>query len=181
MKDEKKDLTFHSRCLKFEKKVEFTSSMSLIFSRACEYGLQAMLYIATKRTNERVMAREIAEALQIPVHYLAKILEDLSHGGLLISHKGAGGGFALGKPATKISLLDIVNIIDGPEFIDTCALGFPGCSELNPCPAHPAWKKIKAEIIESVLSKKIAYLSPDIPKKIRSLQPKGRKQLHGSL
>ena len=144
--------------------------MSLIFSRACEYGLQAMLYLATKPPEDRVMTREIAKVLRIPVHYLAKILEDLSRGGLLESYKGAGGGFALAKPPTKVSLLDVVEVLDGSEFMNSCALGFPGCSEEHPCPAHPAWKRIKKQIADSILGKSIAELSPDLHHKVRSLR-----------
>jgi len=129
-----------------------------------------MLYVATKSQAERVMTREIAEVLRIPVHYLAKILEDLSRDGLLVSYKGVGGGFALGKPATKITLLNIVQVLDGSEFMENCALGFPGCSEEHPCPAHPAWKQVKKEIIDSILSQSIADLSPNVHDKIRSLR-----------
>lgn len=118
------------------------------------------------------MTREMAEVLRIPIHYLAKILEDLSRGGLLVSYKGIGGGFALGKPAKRISLLDVVEVLDGSEFMDNCALGFPGCSEAHPCPAHPSWKRIKKDIVNSILTKSLAELSPDVPQKIRSLRRK---------
>jgi len=137
-----------------------------------------MLYVATKGQTERVMTREIAEALRIPHHYLAKILEDLSQSGLLLSSKGVGGGFALGRPATKISLLDIIEVLDGSEFLENCALGFPGCSEEHPCPAHPAWKLVKKQITDSILRKSIAELSPDLHHKVRSLRkPRGTSSI----
>lgn len=138
--------------------------MSLIFSRQCEYALQAVLYIALKPEGQMSSIKEMTRKLHIPYHFLAKILQDLSRKGLLTSLKGPTGGFALGMPAKDITLFHIVEAIDGADFTSKCVLGFPECSGKNPCAVHEHWADLRDGIYKMLVSKHIANMAKDMKK-----------------
>ncbi len=143
--------------------------MSIIFSKGCEYGLQAVLYISTLERDRRILIKEVAEKLQIPVHFLAKILQQLSQKGILKSYKGSKGGFVLGRSPEEIRLIDIVNALDGMSIFTECILGFPGCSTEHPCPVHDKWGKIRTEAYEMLADETIADVKEKSKSKIASL------------
>lgn len=126
--------------------------MSIIFSRRCEYALQAVLYLALKPSEERTSIKELTRHINMPSPFLAKILQDLTHKGLLLSFKGPRGGFKLAKPAREITVFQIVEAIDGLALTHGCVLGFDECSTDNPCSMHNDWKTIR-ERIQSMLGK----------------------------
>jgi len=107
------------------------------------------------------LIKEIADSLDIPVHFLAKILQNLSKSGILVSHKGPNGGFALAKPASEISLMQVVTAIDGWDFVTKCVVGFPECSDDNPCPLHHYWGKIRTEIQKMLMNESIAEIAKE--------------------
>lgn len=117
--------------------------MTVIFSKKCEYGLQAVLYLAAKGIGEIVSAEEIAKKLNIPKEFVSKILQDLTESGLVGSKKGKSGGFSLAKEPNRIRLIDIVAAIDGLSIFNSCVLGFPHCSPDNPCPLHEKWGPLR--------------------------------------
>jgi Rrf2 family transcriptional regulator, iron-sulfur cluster assembly transcription factor len=142
--------------------------MASLFSRACEYGLQATLLIASKE-GRRVGIREAAAELAIPPHFLAKILQSLSEQGVLASYKGMRGGYTLGRDAGSIRLLDVVAAIDGLGFFTTCIIGFPGCDSDRPCPVHERWGGMREAIHEMLSEDSISDLLPLARTKILSL------------
>ncbi|MFZ1729226.1 MAG: Rrf2 family transcriptional regulator [Bacteroidota bacterium] len=142
--------------------------MSLIFSKACEYGIQATLYIATQ-PERRVGIKEIASELSIPVHFLAKILQSLSEKGVLTSFKGVHGGFTLQRSPEQIHLIDVVEAIDGLAFFERCVLGFPGCGTGKPCPVHDRWGEVRDTIREMLSSDSLADVLPISREKIANL------------
>ncbi len=120
--------------------------MSVFFSRQCEYALQAVMYIALKPGDEMTSIRELAKTLEIPYHFLAKILQDLTRKGLLASLKGSAGGYMLAMPKETITAFQIVDAIDGSSFTTNCLMGFPACSDEFPCAAHTSWKQVREEL-----------------------------------
>lgn len=127
--------------------------MSLIFSKSCEYALQASLYLAQHTNGEFALLRDISDALNIPHHFLSKVLQILARSDMVVSSKGVNGGFALSTDPKDIRLIEIVRAVDGDKFLEECVLGFPGCGDKNPCPVHVQWKRAR-EIILSMLKKK---------------------------
>jgi Rrf2 family transcriptional regulator, iron-sulfur cluster assembly transcription factor len=138
--------------------------MSLIFSRQCEYALQAVLYLALKPEGEMTSIKELTQKLSIPYHFLAKILQDLTRKGLLISLKGPLGGFALGMPAQNITLFHIVDAVDGVTFTQECILGFPECSGKHPCAVHDRWAEVRESIYSMLVGKDVAQLAAEMKK-----------------
>lgn len=135
----------------------------MILSQACKYGLQAVLYLA-EHGSEPILRKEIAEKLDIPPFFLAKILQDLSRRGLLLSYKGRGGGFTLARPAGNIRLIDVVEAIEGTGFSDECVLGLPDCSDESACAVHAKWKLAKAEILSMLGEKSVKELVSEVPR-----------------
>lgn len=111
----------------------------MLLSKSCEYGVRAALYLALKGDHENVPIREISDKLNISFHFLTKILQTLTHEGLIASHKGPKGGVALGRPADDITLIELVVAIDSNKVFTQCVLGLPGCGEKKPCPLHEKW------------------------------------------
>jgi len=117
--------------------------MTVIFSKKCEYGLQAVLYLATLDKGTIVSADDIAKKLKIPKEFVSKILQSLTESGIISSKKGKSGGFSLARDPKNIKALDIVAAIDGLNIFDSCVLGFPHCSQTNPCPLHDRWGTLR--------------------------------------
>lgn len=108
-----------------------------MFSKSCKYAIRAILYLAVKaREGQKVGVQEIAEELEVPKHFLAKILQQLSRNHLIASIKGPNGGFYLSEENREANLIKVVECIDGPEIFSSCLLGLPVCSSENPCPLH---------------------------------------------
>lgn len=133
--------------------------MSLIFSRQCEYALQAVLYLALRPEGEMTSIKDLARTLGIPYHFLGKILQDLTRKKLLISLKGPTGGFALAVPARDVTLFHIVEAIDGAGFLRDCVLGFPECSGTNPCSVHSTWGRLRDDVYQMLISKNIGEMA----------------------
>jgi Rrf2 family transcriptional regulator, iron-sulfur cluster assembly transcription factor len=119
--------------------------MTVIFSKKCEYGLQAALYLAAHMHRDVIPAEEIAGKLGIPKEFVAKILQSLTESGIIISRKGKSGGFALAKDPSRIRLIDIVAAIDGLSIFNNCVLGFPNCNPDKPCPLHDKWGELRVK------------------------------------
>ena len=134
-------------------------NLTMIYSRACELGIQAMLYLAMQPEGRPALVRDIAHDLSIPTPYLAKIMQTLSRARLVQSQKGPGGGLWLARPARQIRLLDVVAAVDTMTGFDRCVLGLAECSDENWCPAHPYWSTIKQQILDLLQSKTIGELA----------------------
>jgi len=138
--------------------------MSIIFSRQCEYAMQAVLYLALKHDKEMTSIKELTKKLEIPYHFVAKILQDLTRKGLLISHKGPAGGFKLAVPAKEITILQIIEAIDGLSFLEKCVLGFPACSDEEQCAVHKEWDEIRKKISTMLATKSILEMADSTQK-----------------
>jgi Rrf2 family protein len=120
--------------------------MPVLFSRACEYALRALFEMARRPEQESWTVQELASRTDTPAPFLAKTFQSLVKGEILISTKGRRGGFAFARSPQKISLMEIVELIDGPALAHNCALGLPTCSNNDPCPFHAQWKTIRDSI-----------------------------------
>ena len=129
--------------------------MTVFFSKKCEYGLQAVLFMATQTEGRVCPAEEISKRLKIPKEFISKILQSLTESGIIESKKGKAGGFKLAKHPSKIKLIDIVDAIDGLDSFNSCVLGFPECSPDKPCPVHNQWGELRTKAYEMLSSETI--------------------------
>jgi len=120
-----------------------------MFSASCHYGLQAMYYIALHSSEEKhVGLSEIAREQGIPKHFLSKILQLLVKNKLLVSMKGPTGGFKLNRPPNEITLIEVVDVIDGLDIFQQCGIGFRECDDEDPCAIHHDYKKIRERVYQ---------------------------------
>ncbi|CAL66377.1 RrF2 family transcriptional regulator [Christiangramia forsetii] len=117
-----------------------------MFSKACEYGIRATLYIAHQSQNGmRSNLGEIARAVNSPEAFTAKIMQKLSKNEIVASRKGPSGGFFI-DPSSKTKLIAIVQAIDGDLIYNGCGLGLQECSESLPCPLHDQFIAIRGDL-----------------------------------
>ncbi len=143
--------------------------MTVIFSKKCEYGLQAVLYLAAQHTGEVISSDEIAKKLNIPKEFVSKILQSLTESGIVDSRKGKSGGFFLAKNPSRIRLIDIVAAIDGLGMFNNCVLGFPNCNPDNPCPLHSKWGELRTKAYNMLSDETIDKFKESTLRKVSNL------------
>jgi Rrf2 family protein len=119
-------------------------------SRKIDYGLRAMIYLASVSEGAVVPFREIARAMDIPQDFLAKILKTLVNGGLVQSVRGAHGGYRLGRPAREVSFLDVIEAVEGPVRLNVCLsdAGKESCGLSPSCTMYSVWKQGQERMLE---------------------------------
>ncbi|NOZ07507.1 MAG: Rrf2 family transcriptional regulator [FCB group bacterium] len=138
----------------------------MIYSKSSEYAIQAMIYLAEHRDKEKIMVSQIAEDYNIPVHFLAKLVQTLVKHHLVKSFRGRSGGLKLNKPARDIRVIDIVYAIDGPPSEnDMCVIGLDECNDNVPCPLHNNWKIIKENIRVLLGHENLEHLAKEVIRK----------------
>jgi Rrf2 family iron-sulfur cluster assembly transcriptional regulator len=134
-----------------------------------------MVHLAAIPAGEHALARDVAIEAGIPAHFLAKILQDLARNGFLKSSKGPRGGFRLAVPADEISMLRIVEAVDGAGRFDRCIGGSPECNDKAACGMHDSWMELRSRIIEYLEGTTIAALAKALGEKRRRLvRPRAR-------
>ncbi|SRX55128.1 Rrf2 family transcriptional regulator [Aequorivita sp. CIP111184] len=114
-----------------------------MFSKACEYGIRAVLFIAQQsQQNLRPNITEIAKAVDSPEPFTAKVCQQLARENMIRSRKGPNGGFYLEKDST-LKLAEIVAVIDGDAIFNGCGLGLRECSSEKPCPVHDQFQEVR--------------------------------------
>jgi Rrf2 family protein len=101
------------------------------------YGIRGMVAMASTAQDRRWTLPEIAKETNAPEAFMGKIMQQLVKARLVSSVKGHGGGFALAASSRKrLTLADVVRVIDGDALFQGCALGFDKCDDRRPCPIH---------------------------------------------
>jgi Rrf2 family protein len=120
----------------------------LRLTKKADYGLMALKYLAEQSTASAAAqsAKDIAQAYHIPPPLLAKILQTLARAGLLVSHAGTNGGYALARPANQISAFEVIRAIDGPLFITSCITIHGACDLAGHCTIKEPLRKVNDSI-----------------------------------
>ena len=134
-----------------------------MFSKACEYGIRAAIYIAEQSLIDRkVGLKEVSTSIESPEAYTSKILQALTKKNIIVSEKGPKGGFSMdGSQIHSIQLSDVVSAIDGEQIYKGCGLGLKQCNENKPCPVHFQFKKVRDELQNMLEGTSIAELAMD--------------------
>jgi Rrf2 family protein len=134
-----------------------------MISKSSGYAIRAITYLVVKIDEDRKIGiQEIAENLGAPQHFLAKILQELARRKVIGSTKGPHGGFYALSDSLDISVLRIVEIIDGLEILNRCQLGIEECSNDNPCPLHFDFVKYRSGLIKTMKERTIGELGADV-------------------
>ena len=128
-----------------------------MFSKSCQYAIRAILYLAVYTSeSQKIGVEELAERLDVPKHFLAKILQQLTRNLLISSSKGRNGGFYLTDDNKKSNLLAVIDCMDGMRAFRECVLGLAECSNENPCPYHGTVRKYRDQFLILVEQETIA-------------------------
>jgi Rrf2 family protein len=127
-------------------------------TRQADYALRAMLYLAKTDSTQRAATNQIADIQRIPPSFLAKIISQLSIAGLIHTSRGARGGVSLAKPVEDITLLDVVEAIDGPITLNECTQNPDSCPFGSDCSIHPIWCEAQAELVKKLKSTNFGQL-----------------------
>jgi Rrf2 family protein len=116
-------------------------------TKQADYAVRAMAHLAKLEPNQRAATSDIAKAQKIPPSFLAKIISQLSIAGLIHTSRGAHGGVMLARSAAKISMLDVVESIDGPISLNDCTLSPGICDHSADCPMHEIWSSLQKDLV----------------------------------
>lgn len=133
-----------------------------MLSNTCKYAIRSVVYLSVYASDtKKIGIKEISEALDIPSPFLGKIMQTLARKKILNSIKGPHGGFSLGRPAVDISIMDIVQIIDGTDIFDICLVRTTHCSDEEPCGIHDKITALRKEMKETFINQTIDDLSTE--------------------
>ncbi|MDA9101408.1 Rrf2 family transcriptional regulator, partial [Omnitrophica bacterium] len=107
--------------------------MFKLYSKGCQYTLHALSRIPVKEPGQKLTARTLCKVAGIPESFTRKMLQSLSQSGFLKAVPGPGGGYVLAKDPKKVSILDIIQAVDGKDAFDRCVMGLPACGDFQPC------------------------------------------------
>ena len=117
-------------------------------TRQADYAVRAVLYLAQLGPDQRAATSQIAQEQKIPPSFLAKIVSQLSVAGILQTSRGARGGVSLARDPENISILEVVEAIDGPILLNECVSGNgSSCTFGDTCPMRPLWCDAQAELV----------------------------------
>jgi len=127
-------------------------------TRQADYALRAVLYLSRQKNGERVATSTIAEEQRIPPSFLAKIISQLSIAGILHTARGARGGVTLAREPKDITLLEVVEAIDGPIELNECVGEDGACIFEDKCPLRPVWCEAQQELLRRLKASTFAQM-----------------------
>jgi Rrf2 family transcriptional regulator, iron-sulfur cluster assembly transcription factor len=136
----------------------------MCLSQTTGYAVRALICL-DKQRGRACLIRDVATCASIPKPYLARIINDLTYKGLVTAKRGYRGGIALARPAGEISLLQIVEAIEGPDWIAPCLLGLNDCVAHDKCPTHIVWQRIAKELKDVMRRTRLADVMPSAARK----------------
>ncbi|MFP3896900.1 MAG: RrF2 family transcriptional regulator [Anaerolineales bacterium] len=128
-------------------------------TRGADYGARGVIYLAKRPPDTVALVGDIASAEDLPSSYLAKIFQNLVKEGILRSHRGAKGGFSLERPAKEITLLEVIEAIDGPIGLCPCLVPSQGCEKMDTCSLRPVLAEAQEQMIRVLESRTFDYLA----------------------
>lgn len=130
-----------------------------------------MIFIAKRsKAGEKAGIKEISKEIDSPESFIAKILQELSRKGLVLSTKGPNGGFFLDEKLLEGSLASIVKSVDGDKIFSGCGLGLKQCSEAKPCPIHYQFKIIREEMRHMLEGAKLSSFTEELENRLTFLK-----------
>lgn len=137
----------------------------MIFAGPTEYAIRGLSELAARSGGKRVLLGELTAGSDLPHDFLAKIFQKLTKAGILVSAKGRGGGFLLARAAHDITLMQIVEAMEGPQPYDRCVIGLEACNDHMPCAQHDLYKPIRQRLKDYLTTTTLADLASSLRSK----------------
>lgn len=115
-------------------------------TRKGDYAIRGIIYLASQPPNKISLLSEIASEVDVPQTFLAKIFQQFSKTGIVKSFRGTGGGFLLAGPPESITLLQVVEAVEGPILPNRCVLKKGECERDVSCTVHPVWHQVQQQV-----------------------------------
>lgn len=116
-------------------------------TRTADYAIRVMIHLAALPAGARANRETLAGWTEVPSEFLSKVLQTLARSRLIVSHRGVNGGFELARPSQTITLLEIVEAIEGPTQLNLCLAGDASCGRSAWCSAHEVWKEAQDAMV----------------------------------
>lgn len=139
----------------------YARGVKLVPTRRCDYGIRALLYLARRSPDELAKADEIADEMDLPRTFVPQVLQDLQRGRLVRSRPGRHGGYALARPAEEISLLDIIETLEGRLDDVECSLRGGPCHWEDVCALHWVWSEARNALADKLREATLARVAAD--------------------
>ncbi len=133
-----------------------------LLSNGSQYAISALIALSRQESGKAVSAAELAKPLKCPAAYLSQTLAKLTPSGIVETRRGLNGGVFLLKPPAAITIYEVVSVIDGQEFFESCLLGIRGCGHIEPCPFHHFWSQNRSKIRQWMMDTTIADASDNM-------------------
>lgn len=128
-------------------------------TRQADYAVRAVLHVARLADGTRAPTSAIAQEQGIPLPFLAKIISQLAVAGIVDAMRGASGGVRLARSPSDITMLDVIQVIDGPVALNRCVNGTDACPYTPSCPMHEVWCDAQADLVKRLSSTSFADLA----------------------
>ena len=134
-----------------------------MISKSCKYAIRAAVFVASRANEDvKLSVKEIAEEIEAPAAFTAKILQTLNRYKIITSLKGPYGGFFCETYQLELPVLEVVNAVDGLAVFRDCVMGLHQCSDEHPCPMHFSYSKTRDQMFNSFKDTKIGSLAENI-------------------
>ncbi len=128
-------------------------------TRAADYAVRVMVHLATLPPEKRAFLPDLAKATSAPESFLSKVMQTLSHAGLISSRRGKLGGFAILPHGRQATMREVIEAIDGPICLNVCLNGGKECERKSWCPAHPVWARAQRAMIDVLMSVTVSAMA----------------------
>jgi Rrf2 family protein len=137
----------------------------MLFSGPTEYAIRSLTELARRASVRPVLLDDLVAGTDMPREFTAKVLQRLVRAGILHSFRGRGGGFTLARPAHEISMMNIVEALDGAEAVQCCVVGMEMCRDDVPCAQHDLFKPIRQRLKDYLNTTTLADLAASLKAK----------------
>jgi Rrf2 family transcriptional regulator, iron-sulfur cluster assembly transcription factor len=134
----------------------------MLFSRPTEYAIRGLSELAGRNPAVTVLLDDLVSGTDLPRDFLAKVFQRLVRAKILRSSKGRGGGFALTRPSHEVTLMQIIEALEGEQRMDQCVVGLERCNDQMPCPQHDLYKPIRQRLKDYLNTTTLADLSASL-------------------
>ena len=131
----------------------------MLVSKSAQHAIRALIYLVVRKDKRYVSVKQIAEETDVFPAFLGKIVQRLTQARILDTKKGPAGGVTLARPPEEITLLEIVEALDGTDLWESCVLGLDSCADDRACPLHDDWARIRDQIRQMLQSRTLADLA----------------------
>jgi Rrf2 family protein len=138
--------------------LERKANSSMQLTRAADYAVRVMVFLAEQRPNARLSLAELARGTGAPESFLSKVMQALSRGSLITSQRGHSGGFSIGPRGLQASMRDVIEAVNGPIRLNVCLGSNTACARQSWCPAHPVWIRAQQAMLKVLDDARVAEL-----------------------